>query len=50
MFSQMDAGAQMDAAMEGDAATDLFDANKDDDKALLDWLRERPQHPRCTSS
>ena len=32
-----------------DIVTDLFDANNDEDKALLDWLRERPQHPRYTA-
>ena len=30
-------------------STELFAHDKDEDKALLEWLREHPTHPRCAA-
>ncbi len=30
-------------------STELFTRDRDEDRALLDWLRERPEHPRCAA-
>ena len=30
-------------------STDLFTDDSDEDRALLDWLRERTEHPRCAA-
>ena len=29
-------------------STELFVNDREEDKVLLDWLRERPEHPRCS--
>ena len=30
-------------------SAELFVSDREEDKILLDWLRERPEHPRCSS-
>ena len=29
-------------------STEVFVHDREEDKVLLDWLRERPEHPRCS--
>ena len=29
--------------------TELFVHDREEDRVLLDWLRERPEHPRCAA-